>query len=74
MVSTAEVLTCAMTSALGVSALAFQHRCVALDRRLAQCRSDGAKRIRLVMDGDEIGVVPVEPADAAASAPSASNP
>ena len=34
----------------------------------------GATRIRLVMDGDEIGVVPVEPADAATSAPSASNP
>ena len=45
----AEVLTCAMTSALGVSALAFQHRCVALDRRLAQCRSDGA---RADPDGD----------------------
>ena len=70
----AEVLTCAMTSALGVSALAFQHRCVALDRRLAQCRSDGARAVRMVMDGDEIGVVPVEPADAVASAPSASNP
>ena len=71
---TTEVLTCAMTSALGVSALAFRHRRVALDRRLAQCRKTGATRIRLVMDGDEIGVVPVEPADAATSAPSALNP
>ncbi|ANY82698.1 hypothetical protein BB934_31055 (plasmid) [Microvirga ossetica] len=69
-----EVLTCAMTSALGVSTLAFRHRRVALDRRLAQCRKTGVTRIRLVMDGDEIGVVPVKPADAAKSAPSASNP
>ena len=47
---------------------------VALDRRLAQCRKTGVTRIRLVMDGDEIGVVLVEPAGAATSAPSALNP
>ncbi len=55
-----EVLTCAMTSALGVSALAFKHRRVALDRRLVQCRKTGVTHVRLVMDDDEIGVEPIE--------------
>ncbi|MBQ0819307.1 hypothetical protein KBI52_03550 [Microvirga sp. HBU67558] len=55
-----EVLACAMTSALGVSALAFKHRRVALDHHLAQCRETGVTHIRLVMAGDEIGVEPIE--------------
>ena len=56
------VLTGAMTSALGVSAPAFQRRRATLDLRLAEIRKAGATRIRLVMDGDDIGVVPVAPA------------
>jgi ATP-dependent Clp protease ATP-binding subunit ClpA len=55
-----EVLACAMTSALGVSALTFKHRRIALDRRLAQSREMGVTHIRLVMDGDEIGAEPIE--------------
>ncbi|MET0530365.1 MAG: hypothetical protein ABW003_18860 [Microvirga sp.] len=55
----AEVLTCAMTSALGVTVLALQHRQLTLDLRLADIRKAGATRVRLVMDGDDIGVVPV---------------
>ncbi|WP_157934721.1 hypothetical protein [Microvirga ossetica] len=56
------VLTGAMTSALGVSAPAFQRRRATLDLRLSEIRKAGATRIRLVMDGDAIGVVPVAPA------------
>ncbi|QRM33483.1 AAA family ATPase [Microvirga sp. VF16] len=60
-----EVLACAMTSALGVSSLAFRHRRVALDRRLTQCSEREVTHIRLVMDGDEIGVEPIDTAVAA---------
>ncbi|MDF2811111.1 MAG: hypothetical protein K0S56_2142 [Microvirga sp.] len=58
----AEVLAGAMTSALGVSAGAFQRRRATLDLRLAEIRKAGATRVRQVMDGDDIGVVPVAPA------------
>lgn len=58
----AAALIWAMTSALGVSTIVFQHRRVALDHRLVQYRKAGIRPIRLVMGGDEVGVAPADAA------------